>query len=230
MMPESPPAFIAPALPDEALAGLRGGFSVAGGPDVALAVTTQTALDGRLILRSVFTIADGGPSLAVQAPAPGAPIAVAPGSLGGQAVTAGSAPNMTVRFDRQTGVQITPASPFASAPVNVASGALPAASAGSDAPTLDLSAGPVVTDGGTVTLVQGAAGPRVQLDGDRLAVSHLFGGAVGSVIANGGNDRLIESATTVTVSLAGATPYNLGSASLRVEGIALDVTRALVVR
>lgn len=53
------------ALPDAELAKLRGGFLLPGGLAVSLAVTTDTRVDGQLILRTIFTAADGTPNLRV---------------------------------------------------------------------------------------------------------------------------------------------------------------------
>ena len=62
----------------------------------------------------------------------------------------------------------------------------------------------------------------MRLEGDGLDITHLVGNALGSIIANTGSDRAIDTATTVGIDINGASPANLGSAMLRVEAIAID--------
>jgi hypothetical protein len=52
-------------LSDADLAQLRGGFELPGGLVVNLGVTTDTRLDGQLVLRTVFTATQGSPTLRV---------------------------------------------------------------------------------------------------------------------------------------------------------------------
>lgn len=58
--------FINPVV-DEKLSSMRGGFSLPGGLQVALGVTTESRIDGQLVLRSTFTLGDGAQSLQVEA-------------------------------------------------------------------------------------------------------------------------------------------------------------------
>jgi hypothetical protein len=87
--------------------------------------------------------------------------------------------------------------------------------------------GGVATADGTVTLVALPNGVRVELAGDRLDVSHLVGQAFGSVVANSADDRAIDVATTVNISLSGVTRDAIGASGARVEGLALDATSRL---
>lgn len=50
---------------DPELARERGGFSLPGGITVTLGVTTDTRVDGQEVLRTVFSLADGTPKIAV---------------------------------------------------------------------------------------------------------------------------------------------------------------------
>ena len=77
---------------------------------------------------------------------------------------------------------------------------------------------PVATDNGTVQ--QDMAG--VSLQGTDIRIVHLTGSAIGSAIANSGNDRAIDTLTTLSIDLSNAGPDVLGSAMLRVEGVAID--------
>lgn len=85
----------------------------------------------------------------------------------------------------------------------------------------------VATADGTVTLVALPNGVRVELAGDRLDVSHLLGRSFGSVVANGADNRAIDVATTVNISLGGVTADAIGASSARVDTLALDATSRL---
>ena len=64
------PAAAAPyanPLSDEQLSTLRGGFTLPGGLQVGLGVTTESRIDGQLVLRSTFTLGAGAESLQVEA-------------------------------------------------------------------------------------------------------------------------------------------------------------------
>lgn len=64
------PAAAAPfadPLRDEQLSTLRGGFTLPGGLQVGLGVTTESRIDGQLVLRSTFTLGAGAESLQVEA-------------------------------------------------------------------------------------------------------------------------------------------------------------------
>lgn len=221
--------FEAPPVADADLAGMRGGFSVAGSPDVSVAVRTETTLDGGLLLRSVWRVDTGTPTLQVYAPAPGQKIAMASGQTPANNATMTSSP-VVVTFDRESGARIASTANGIGQPsvsVIVGQAGPPPDDAG---PPLDLSHGTAATAGGPVSLEQLPAGTAVHLAGDRLDVTHLFGTAIGSVIANSADSRAIESATTVSLDLRGATPFNLGSAALQAQDIASDAVRMLVTR
>lgn len=70
-------------LADEGLAAQRGGFSLPNGIDVALSIDTQTAVDGAVVLRSVFRVDTGKPETAVYVPRAGQ---VVPEGRGGTSV------------------------------------------------------------------------------------------------------------------------------------------------
>ena len=85
----------------------------------------------------------------------------------------------------------------------------------------------VATADGIVTLVAMPNGVRVELAGDRLDVSHLVGQSFGSVVANSANDRSIDVATTVNISLGGVSRDMIGGSSARIDTLALDATARL---
>lgn len=228
---EDSPVFSAPEVSDAELADNRGGISLPGGIDVSMAVETETSVDGNLLLRSVFKVDNGAPTLQVFAPSPGqvVPSHPAPAGAAGTAVPGA----VSVTFDRQNGVTIVSTGPVIAANVTVTTGGAPQADSGSPTANLqplDLSNGAVQAAGGQVSVQQLPTGPRIQLQGEGIDVSHVFGNAIGAVLINNANDRAIESATTIGLDLRNATPLNLGSSLLRIDDLAADAMRTLVVR
>lgn len=212
---------------DAELAATRGGFAIGNGMDVSMVVRTETSVDGQLLLRSVYALSDSAPSFELFAPAPGQNIATTSGGAGAGAGHA--APKILVTFDRQNGVEI--ASRDTPRPnVTVTTGTAAAPRDDGLRPLPIAPGGSVQAAGGTVTLEELPAGAVARIDADRLQVSHIVGNAFGSVIANSGSDRAIDTMTTVSLSLNGVTPDNLGSSMMQVDALALDATRALVVR
>ena len=217
-------AFAVQPVADAELSAMRGGFALPNGLDVALAVQTETSVNGALLLRSVYRLDQGPPTLQLFAPRGG-------DTVRGQSVTAGErsvVPGaVSVAFDRQNGISIARQMPTAIGSVAVRAAARDVGDAG---PPLDLSNGPVETPGGRVSVSPLALGVRARLEGDGIDASHVFGAAFGSVVANTASERTIESATTVALDLRGVTATNLGSARLRAEAIAGDAVRQLVTR
>ena len=66
-----PGRFDRDALTDAELARQRGGFRLPNGIDVAMTVQTQSAVDGLVVLKTVFRADQGQPALTVLAPARG---------------------------------------------------------------------------------------------------------------------------------------------------------------
>jgi hypothetical protein len=159
----------APLAPAE-LETMRGGFTGPGGLQIAIAVQSETSLNGVAVLRTIFLAESGRGSLSVFGRAEG-----------GDALT---------RLDiGNDGISVTTA------------------------------------DG--VVRVDRSAGSRIQLSGQDFDVRHLAGGPFGSIVANSGNDRSIDTNTVVDISIANATAFNLGSTLSRVDGIATDVSTRL---
>lgn len=156
------------ALPAPRLAAMRGGFTLPGGLDVAIAITTDTKVDGALVLRSQLVI-DHGPARLT--------------------VLAGQDASRLQQVDPSTGVS---------------------------------------TAAGTVRLSgAGSGAQRLTLSGRDYDVTHLLGNAIGSTIANRGDNRSFDVSTTVDVSLANATPALLGSALPQATNLASDVAARL---
>ncbi len=218
-----PSAFGAAAVAEEELADMRGGFTLPSGVNVAIAVQTDTLVNGNLLLRSAFVIDQGTPQLSVFVPKDGEQV---PGTPAG---TTSSSAGPIISYDRQGGLQVIPRGQNAPA-VTVTSGQAPR--------TLDPNApglqkleldrgGSVQTPNGLVSLDQVNGVERVRLQNDRLQTNHLFGGALGSLTTNTGNDVSLDTVTTISIELGNVSADTVGSSLFRVEGIALESTRAL---
>jgi hypothetical protein len=180
-------------VPDSTLAQERGGFMLPGGIDVALTVQTQTAVDGAVVLRTVFQASQGAPTLTVYAPRAGETVAAAAPAVG--AGSAGSrAPSVT--YDTRSGFQVTPGT---SAPaIGVAAAGAAALPAGLEAVVGGM------TDHGVITQGQQGGTRTVELSGSDLTVTHLAGNVFGTAIANSGSDRVIDTQTSVAIDLGAA--------------------------
>ncbi|HEU0044496.1 hypothetical protein [Sphingomonas sp.] len=86
----------------------------------------------------------------------------------------------------------------------------------------------LMTRDGVVRVRSATDGVRVDLSGEAIEVSHLLGGALGTVVANSANDRSIDVTTTVDIGLSGVRPDALGGAAIRAENLALDATTRLI--
>ncbi len=212
-VPLAPPIAASPVA-EPVLAEQRGGFRLPNGIDVALSVQTQTAINGAILLRTVFQVDRGAPSLTIYSPKAGEVVAL--DTAGGEK-RAASATGPTISYDRMTGLQVVP---------------------GTSPSTLSVSAGRTTTDSLPAGLTQVTDGTptdagaisdttrngvrTVSLAGADLTITHLTGNAFGSAIANSGSDRTIDTQTTVSITLGNAGPDVLGSALFRVQDVALD--------
>lgn len=214
-------------VPDAELSEMRGGFLLPNGIDVSLVVRTETSVDGALVLRSVFSANQGPSSLQVFAPRQGETVAAVRGEAA--TGTAGGAGGVSVQFDRQNGAVLV-----ATGGMNAPSVSVTMGSAGwPDGPALaevgyTVDGAPIVTGGGDVSVHSLPSGTRVRLEAADLDVSHLFGAAIGSAIANAGSNRAIDTDTVVSIDLGNASPDVLGSAMFRVENIGIESARMLV--
>lgn len=217
------------AVADAELAGMRGGFTLPNGVDIALTAQIDTAVNGLLILRSVLRLDDGPATIAVYAPAPGEtgpPATLAPP----RAPQAAAAPLLII--DRASGVTtVMPGAVTPGVTVNVASDAMRIGEAPPGLADLRLVAGApgVETANGTVALI-GGPGARVVLEGSTLTVTQLVGQALGTAIENTQSNRAIDSATWINLELGGAgvTVLSAAAAVMRVEDAVLDATRRTV--
>lgn len=187
-------AFAQLPVEDADLSEMRGGFGLPGGLQVAIAVQSDTRVNGLLMLRSVFVVDQGAPELSVFGRTDGS--TAASGVVGGGSTTS----------------------------ISVSSQTAPVGGAAEGLRQLAVTPGgaAVATDGGSVHVDRLGAGNQVVLSGSTLDVSHLAGQAYGSIVANRGNDVTIDTVTNINIDLKNTLPSNIGSAMFRVEALAID--------
>lgn len=94
--------------------------------------------------------------------------------------------------------------------------------------TVDRDGQGVATADGIVRVRSTTTGESVDLASQGIDVSHLVGGAFGSVVANSGDNRSVDVSTSIDIGLSGITPDAVGNSMARVDGLALDATIRLV--
>ena len=209
-----PAPFASDQVPDPVLAELRGGIRLPNGIDVALSIDTLTAVNGAIVLQTVVKIDKGSPVITVYAPADGQSVAAPNG-----AANAASGLLPMVTYDRQHGIQIVAQVTGPAISFSHANSAGTPVSSGLNAidPIV-----PVQTGNGVITAIEAGARRGVELSGPDIQITHLTGNAFGSVIANSGSDRAIDTRTTIDIDLRNAGPDILGSTAFRVENIAIE--------
>lgn len=197
-----PGAFSKPPVSEEALSEMRGGFALPGGLDVAVAVQTDTLVNGTLLLRSVYVVDKGPATITVFGRTGDAP-ATAP-------TVETSSRGVTTSFTVTGKAADLGGAPEGLTELGLVQGG-PSAAAG----------------GGSVRLEKAGSGSQVILDRATLEVRHLAGQAYGSAIANRGNDITIDTVTNINIDVKNATPLNIGSSMLRVDALVTDVASRL---
>jgi hypothetical protein len=202
------------------LAEQRGGFQLPNGINVAITVQTDTSVDRAVVLRTVYMIDRGPPTLkAFTGTGPSATSAAA-------AAPNGQGAEPTITYDSRTGIQVTPG--FGGPSVLITTGA-PHIDADLKAlQEVQLGGGSATTAFGTITHLAQNGVEAVRLDAGDLAVTHLAGAAFGSIIENSGNGRVIDTTTSVTIDLGNAGPDVLGSALPRVEALGIDAMQTRI--
>lgn len=209
----APLPYEAPQVPDPELAEMRGGFRLPNGIDVALTVQTQTAINGNIVLHTVFRADQGTPSLSVFAPRDGEAVASdRPAATG----TASASSMPVVTYDARNGLTV---SRGAAAGPNIALGGTAAVPGGLQ--RIDTASGPIATQNGVISASGAGRVQTVDLRAGDLQLSHLSGGAFGAAVANSANDRMIDTVTTVSIDLRNAGPDVVGSTAFRLEDMAL---------
>lgn len=210
-------------LADAELAELTGKFILPNGGSLALSVTSDTMLNGALVLRTVLTVDQGSRVQVFGRPDGAAPPA---GTIhgAGQAVpvlTSGA----SVLFDRRSGAQITP--PTVST-IRVGGTGAGAAELGLTPITVAAGGPAVRTPDGLVSVTTLPNGTQVSLAGDQIGIAHLVGPSVATAILNSGNDRTIDTVTTIGIDLHDAAALAMGSAAMKVDALAADASRGMV--
>ena len=211
----APPFGVAP-VSDTDLKSQRGGIRLPNGIDVALSVQTQTAVDGHIVLRTVFTLDEGPARFSVFTPRPGEVVMLDIDRPQGDENGTGTVTSVT--YDAQNGIQV---SRLTRGPV-VAMGGAPDAGDGMRAGLQDVSDRTALqTDNGLLRNRQAGGNRIADLTAHDLTIAHFAGHAFGSAIANRGNDRTIDTHTVISIGLDNVNPAVIGSAMLRVEGLGI---------
>jgi hypothetical protein len=204
------------------LAEQRGGFRLPNGIDVAIAVQTDTLVDQTLVLRSVYTIDRGPPTVrAWTANDPAAPTTTS-------TVSSGTQQNVSpvVSYDSRNGIQVTPG--FGSPSVIIRTGSPHIEVDAAALREIPLDGSVVAAPAGTITQAVRNGIQSVRLESTDLAITHLAGSAIGSIIENSGSGRVIDTVTSVAIELGNAGPDKLGSAMPRVESIGIDALQTRI--
>lgn len=203
--PVAAPFAVAP-VSDEQLSTMRGGFRLPSGIDVALTVQTQTAVDGNIVLRTIFRADQGAPTMAAYVPRAGTTVPAGQAGAGEGGMVTGAP---TVTLDNRS-IRVTPGFAVPGISVGTATGD-PSAMQGLPEGLEEAGAAISAADrGGLRTVALGLTD---------LEVVHFAGNAFGSAITNAGNDRVIDTQTTVAIDLNQAGPDVLGSAMLRASDL-----------
>jgi hypothetical protein len=211
------PAFEDPQVPDPVLAEQRGGVRLPNGIDLALTVQTQTAVNGSVVLQTVFKLDEGAPNFTVYAPPDNRTVTAPQASGEGNGAVTVIPP--TVIYDSRSGLQVTRGTTMP--PLSISTSAPQGTSTVPEGlEQIDPGAG-VQTDNGKLTAAAQNGVRSIELTAPDFSVVHFAGNAFGSAIANTGNDRAINSETTISIDLSNAGPDVLGSTMLRVEDVAL---------
>lgn len=200
------PPLPGPAVPDAALARMRGRLALPNGLDVAIGIDIQTRVDGVLVLHTIYASEGAAPGVRVFTDGTDAqPLAPATVTVSSPAVP--GAPLLVV--DRSpTGTTIVPTESRAPTTVNLVNGD-PGTwlDASGQIPVPVTRNGPPVTIApGAVTLTGDERGAVVTLDAPGLRIQQLIGQATGVVVANSGDNRTIETVSSVNVDLQGLSP------------------------
>ncbi|AIT06194.1 hypothetical protein MC45_07080 [Sphingomonas taxi] len=209
-----------PAVPDAELATMRGGLLLPNGLNVAIGIDIQTRIDGVLALHTIYS--SEGPNAGVRVYTDGTTSpSAAPGTV---TVATGDPDWPTVSVSRTpTGTTVTAPGSDTPASVNIVAGPATGWLDAAGQTLVPVTAnGPAVTaSSGSVRLTSDDRGTQVALVTPATEIRHLVGQATGAVIANTGNDRAIDTVSTINVNLVGL-PVALMNGVLLVNRIAAD--------
>lgn len=189
-----------------ALSRMRGGLRLPNGLDVSLGIDIQTRVDGLLALHTVY--ASEGPATGVRVFTDGAkPVPTAPATTTVSADAVAGVPVLVI--DRSpTGTTIMPTSSVAATTVNLVNGDPSTWLSGEGQTQVPVTPnGPAVAaEPGSVRLTSDESGAVVTLQAPNLEIRHLVGQATGTFVANTGDNRSIDTISSVNVDVQGLSP------------------------
>ena len=212
-------------VPDRKLAVMRGGLLLPDGLDIAIGIDIQTRVNGALVLHTIYS--NDGPNAGIKVYTDGTnSVSTAPSTVNVASSATSSAPTIVV--DRApTGTTVS--AQTQSVPVNLSlvQGAPSTWLDGSGQNMVAVTPnGPAVSsEGNAIKLTTDSQGAAVTLDGPGLEIQHLVGQATGIVVANTGNDRVIDTVSSINVNLQGISP-GLMSSVFTANRIATDAMQA----
>ena len=208
------------AIPDHELATMRGGVLLPNGLTIAIGIDIQTRIDGVLALHTVYTSETPANGVRVFTDGTDSP-RIAPGSA---TVVTGGGTTTNIDVSRSpTGTTVVAGTNGQPTTVNIVSGPTSTWLSGAGQTSVPVVAnGPAVSaSSGLISLTENDRGARVTLSTPMLEVQHLVGQATGAVISNTGNDRSIDTISSINVNLVGVPAALLGNA-LMVNRIAVE--------
>jgi hypothetical protein len=200
------PALHGSIVPDVQLATMRGGIQLPNGLAVSIGIDIQTRIDGVLALHTIFNSDGPTAGIAVYTDGTDSP-RTAPGTTTVTIATSPDVPSLVV--DRSpTGTTVTSQRVMPAATVNLINGeqATWLTAIGQTRVAVIANGPAVATESGSISLSNDGSGAVVTLDAPMLQVRQLIGQATGAVVANTGNDRVIDTVSSVNVDLQGLSP------------------------
>jgi len=205
---------------DSELSACTGKLLLDNGISIVMSVVSDIEINGQLVLRTNYNVDQGPPTLAVYGSVGGA---VSSGSLNSVRPAAGSGSPTNASIRNAASQPVTDyVGPTASAMADARD-----ASALSELPIV--SGGPgVVTANGAVSVKTVNAGTMVIYQGNALTVSQLLGQTLGIAISNSGNNRAIDTSSSVSIQISNVNPLALGSATAQILAMNAAVARGLL--
>jgi hypothetical protein len=196
-------SFAKRSVPDEQLASMRGGIRLPNGLTLALGIDIQTRIDGVLALHTVYASDGANPGIRVYTDGT-KPVSLAPTNA---SITSGAVPGIPLLVvDRSpSGTTIVPTGAANATTVNLVTGDPSTWLSGDGQSQIPVVAngGVVAAPPGNVSLATGPLGAVVTLSTPTVEVRQLIGQATGVVVLNTGNDRVIDTVSSVNVDLRG---------------------------
>lgn len=198
-------------VPDPELETMRGGVQLPNGLNVAVGIDIQTRIDGVLALHTIYSSEAANAGIRVFSDGTTSPRT---GPTNTAVTTGGDGAGPALVVSRSpTGTTITPNTGGPATTVNLVSGPTSGwlDAAGQTQIPVVANGAAVSTSAGTVTFARNDRGASITLAAPNVEVQHLVGQATGAVIANTGNDRVIDTVSSINVNLVGVPTGLLGN-------------------